>query len=173
MIYPFITAILPALTPGREPEMSLADFDGLMKEELSAKRFEQLLYRDKGKSGVKVYDDMNRFQEYLNFRIAQIRAEKLEFPANFPEPDEFYGEVDHALAAAVTASPLERERIVDAACWRKLDDLETGHEMDFEFLCIYRIRLGLLQKYSGRSEEAGRKNFEAALEQLAAAFREQ
>ena len=173
MIYPFICAILPEINPSREPAMTLDEFDGLMQEELSAKRFEQLRFWDNGKRGVKVYDDMHSFLEYLNFRIARIRAEKLNFPANFPEPDEFYSEVDYALASAVSAEPLERERMVDAACWRKLDDLETGHEMDFEYLCIYRIRLGLLQKYSGRNEESGRKNFEAALEKLAAVFNEQ
>jgi hypothetical protein len=172
MIYPFISAILPALSPALEPPMSVAEFDDLVKEELSGKRFEQLVSWDDNSDKVAVYSDMRRFQEYLNYRIARIRAEKLNRSANFAEPDEFYGEVDYALSAAVSAQPLERERIVDAACWRKLDDLETGHEMDFEFLCIYRIRLGLLQKYSGRSSDAGRENFEAALEKLAAGFNE-
>ena len=63
MIYPFICASLPALTPAQIPEMSLAEFDGLMKDELSEKLFERMLYWDNGQSGVKVYDDMRRFQE--------------------------------------------------------------------------------------------------------------
>jgi len=173
MIYPFICASLPALTPAQIPEMSLAEFDGLMKDELSEKLFERMLYWDNGQSGVKVYDEMRRFQEYLRFRTGLMRAEKLNRQVNFAEPDEFYGEVDHALAPALSATPLERERIVDAACWRKLDDLETGHDLDFEYLCIYRIRLQMLQKYAGRSEGAGRENFEAALEKLAEQFNEQ
>lgn len=173
MIYPFICATLPYLTPAQIPEMSLAEFDGLMKEELSERLFERMLYWDNGKSGVKIYDDLRRFQEYLRFRIAQIRAEKLDRQAKFTEPDEFFGEVDHALTPALSATPLEREKIVDAACWRKLDDLETGHDLDFEYLCIYRLRLQMLQKYADRSESAGRENFEAALEKLSEQFNEQ
>ena len=44
MIYPFICATLPYLTPAQIPEMSLAEFDGLMKEELSERLFERMLY---------------------------------------------------------------------------------------------------------------------------------
>lgn len=172
MIYPFISAILPSLKPALPPEMSLEEFDALVKEELSGKLFDRMLSWENGQDALPLYAELRRFQDYLNFRIAQMRAEKLSRSASFAEPDEFYGEIDYALSAAVSATPLERERIVDAAVWRKLDDLETGHEMDFEYLCIYRIRLALLRKYSGRDENSGRENFEAALEKLAANLNE-
>ena len=173
MIYPFICATLPALTPEQIPEMSVKEFDEVMEKELSAGLYKRMLYWDSGKSGVKIYDDLRRFQEYLRFRIAQMRAEKLNRQATFTEPDEFYGEVDFALAPTASATPIEREKIVDAACWRKLDDLEIGHDLDFEYLCIYRLRLQMLQKYAVRNESAGRENFEAALEKLSERFNEQ
>ena len=173
MIYPFICATLPALTPEQIPEMSVAEFDEMMQKELSDRLCKRMLYWDSGKSGVKIYDDLRRFQEYLRFRIAQMRAEKLNRQVTFTEPDEFYGEVDFALAPTVSATPIEREKIVDAACWRKLDDLEIGHDLDFEYLCIYRLRLQMLQKYAVRNESAGRENFEAALEKLSERFNEQ
>lgn len=175
MIYPFLCAVLPAVDPAQPPAMTVPEFDELVKEELSAGLFARMISWGDPAAEVKVplYSAMRQFQDYLHYRIAQLRAEKLKINPLFEEPAEFFGEVDYALNIAVSApSPLERERIVDAACWRKMDDLETGHDMDFEYLCIYRLRLGLLQKYTGRDEENGRKNFEAALEKLAAAFNE-
>jgi hypothetical protein len=65
-------------------------------------------------------------------------------------PGELFAEIDFALSSAATASPLEREKLIDAALWRKLDELEICHEMDFEHLCIYRMRLQLLEKYKSR-----------------------
>jgi hypothetical protein len=174
MIYPFLTAILPVLDPASPPELTVAEFDDLAREELPASRFEKMISWDEQMDSypVPVYNEMRKFQDYLRYRIALLRAEKLKSTQQFDEPDEFCGEVDFALAGMIAADTLEKERTVDAVCWRKLDDLEVCHEMDFEHLCIYRIRLGMLQKYTARDKETGRKNFEAALEKLAAAFNE-
>lgn len=174
MIYPFLCAILPALDPALPPAITVAEFDAMVREELPQKLCKRMLEWDRPEivPALPVYNEMRRFQQYLNYRIALLRAEKLQVNPAFEEPPEFYGEIDYALNIAVSASPVEREKLVDAACWRKLDDLEVGHDMDFEFLCIYRIRLSLLQKYSDRDRENGRENFEAALEKLAATFNE-
>lgn len=173
-MYPFLSAIIPGLDPAVPPELTVAQFDELVKENIGSRRFARMTAWDdpEAELELKLYRDMRRFQEYLNYRIAVIRAEKLKRTDSFEEPEEFYSEIDHALAAALSASPVEREKLLDAVCWRKLDELEICHEMDFEHLCIYRIRLGILQKYTNRDENTGRSNFEAALEQLAAGFNE-
>ena len=174
MIYPFFSAILPVLLPGAIPELSVAEFDVMAQEALSEKAFARLLSMDDPQAAEKipVCAAMRQFRECLNYRIALIRAERLKVSDRFEVPDELFGEIDFALNSAITASPLEREKLIDAALWRKLDDLETGHGMDFEYLCIYRMRLQILEKYCGRSEEDGRGNFEAALEKLAGKFNE-
>ncbi|MBR7120893.1 MAG: DUF2764 family protein [Lentisphaeria bacterium] len=173
MIYPFFSAVLPVLDPGRVPELSVEQFDAMAREELSAREFARLTAAGEPQDPVlPVYDAMRQFRECLNYRIALIRAERLKVSEQFEMPGELYGEIDFALSQALSVPPLEREKIVDAALWRKLDELETGHEMDLEHLCIYRMRLQILEKYCGRSEESGRGNFEAALEKLSGSFNE-
>ena len=172
MIYSFFSAVLPVLVPGSVPELSVAEFDAMAGEELSDRKFAQLLSADDPETPVAVYAAMRQFRDCLNYRIALIRAEKLKLNEHFEVPGELYGEIDFALSSAVSATPSDREKLIDAALWCKLDDLETGHEMDFEYLCIYRMRLQILEKYCGRSVEAGRGNFEAALEKLAGNFNE-
>ena len=174
MQYPFLTAILPALDPAKTPEMSVAELDEMLKENLPAKESAKILSWDdpEKKDAFPLYTEMRRFTDCLNYRIALIRAEKLKSNDRFEMPDELYAEIDFALSSTANASALEREKIVDAACWRKLDDLEICHEMDLEHLAIYRLRLKMLEKYSGRDENTGRNNFEAALEKLAGKFNE-
>ncbi|MBE6356711.1 MAG: hypothetical protein E7058_06320 [Lentisphaerae bacterium] len=172
MMYPYLSAILPELDPEKVPELTVDEFDLLAQDALGEKLSARLLSGDDPETKVAVYRELQHFKAYLDYRIAVIRAEKLRINATFPEPDEFFGEVDYALAQAVSATPSDREHLLDAILWRKLDDLEICHEMDFEHLCVYRCKLSLLQKYINRSESAGRNNFEAALEKLAAGFNE-
>lgn len=174
MIYPFLTAVLPILDAGKAPEITVEQYDGMLKDELPEKLFDIMVSWDDAENvpPLREYVQMRRFCAYLNYRIALLRAGELNRSERFEEPEEFFSEADFAVANAVSMSPLDREAAVDAAMWHKLDDLEIGHEMDFEHLCIYRIRLCILCKYARRDEENGRKNFEAALEKLAADFNE-
>jgi hypothetical protein len=174
MQYPFLTAVLPALDPAKIPDMSVAELDEMLKENLPAKEFEKILSWDDPEKtdALPLYAEMRRFSACLNYRIALIRAEKLKRNDRFDMPDELYAEIDFALSSTTNASALEKEKIVDAVCWRKLDDLEICHEMDLEHLAVYRLKLRLLEKYSGRDEAAGRNNFEAALKKLAGQFNE-
>lgn len=173
MMYPFLSAILPVLSPASIPEMTLEEFDELAEEQLSPKDFLKLFPDEENCRGqLPVYEEMKRFRECLNYRIAALRAEKLKISEHFEVPGEIYAEIDFALTSALSAPPQEREKIIDAACWRKLDELEISHEMDLSHIAIYRMKLAMLQKYSGRSEDAGKSNFEAALEKLAANFNE-
>ena len=165
MIYPFLTASLPTLTPLSVPELTLEQFDELAKDELRPRDFARMTG-----GTMACHREMAKFREYLAYRVAQVRADRLGVDADFPVPEEFPSEVDSVLGQLSAANPLEREGLADAAVWRKLDDLETGHEMDAEHIAIYRMRLETLQKYAGRDEPAARENFEKALEQLSAAY---
>lgn len=174
MICAFLTASLPVLRSGSAPEMTVEEFDAVVRDELPEEAFRRLIQWDDPETVPEepVYREMRRFREYLRYRIARMRAERLDRSDRFEIPEEFFGEVDHAVGGAVSATPLEREAIIDSCCWRKLDDLEVGHEMDFAHLCIYRIRLAMLAKYAGRDGVHGSGNFEAALDKLAAGFGE-
>ena len=174
MQYPFLTAILPALSPSSPPPMTPSELDEMLKENLSENSFRKIVSWDDDNTAdaLPIYKEMHRFLACLNYRIAVIRAEKLNTNDRFEMPDELYGEIDFALSAAVNASALEREKIVDAICWRKLDDLEICHEMDLEHIAIYRLQLQMLHKYADRDADSGRNNFEDALEKLSSNFNE-
>lgn len=165
MICPYLTAVLPGLVPGEAPELTPEEFDALAAEHLPASACAKLVSK-----ATPIRRAMARFLDYLAYRVAQIRAGRLNVDADFPEPEEFYGEIDYELARLSAALPTEREALTDALLWRFLDDREIGHEMDLEHLTVYRMRLEILKKYAGRDAEAARKNFEQALESLSAEY---
>ena len=167
MFYGFLCASLPTLACGIPTEFSLDEFDGLAREALPVKEFDRLVSRDSGADKCAVYRSMRQFEEYLKLRIAGERQEKLGSFNPLPEPDELFSDVDFALPAAAAADdPLERERMVDAICWQKIDELECEHQFDLDYLCCYRMRLSLLEKYRRRAENNGTQLFEQAVDRL-------
>ena len=175
MIYPFFCASLPTLLPGVPPELSVEDFDASAQEYLSAADFAALMSIDSknpAEYSVEIYRKLREFQDYLKWKIALLRSERLKRSDRFTPPDEFFGEVDFAIPILAAAEPVEREKLLDALIFQKLDELEIFHEMDLTALCIYRLKLGILQKYAKWNEINGKNNFEAALEKLAADFNE-
>lgn len=172
MIYGFFIATLPQLFPDRAPELTVAEFDRLAAAELSAKAFRRLISWDDPESAgqPEVYRLMRRFDSFLAWRIALYRAERLGAASDFEIPPEFYGEVDFAMPAAIGArDAAERETAVDKMRWQKIDDLEATHELDFTFLCCYRLRLLMLEKFARREENDGGKVFEESVNKIAGA----
>lgn len=172
MFYGFLFATLPTLRCGAAAEISLAEFDELAGETLSEKRFKQLISWDSPDAvTVEVYRAMREFDAFLKLRIAEERQEKLGVFSGLPQPEELFSDVDFALpVAAASGDPLERERLVDLIRWRKIDDLETGHELDFTALCCYRMRLSSLEKYRRRLSGEGSAVFEQTVDALSQAI---
>ncbi len=178
-MYYFLCASLPDLMFGKQSRLSVAAFDELCRGQVGEADFTRLtgtgleVGSDPAESQGKprVYAEMIRFEQYLRTRIAQRRAGREEDrAASLPDPVEYFSEVDIALAqAAAAADPAERERVIDRLRWRRLDDLEAGHEFDFDRLCVYRLRLAILDKYRDRRAEPGRENFNAAVERISQA----
>lgn len=175
-MYYFFSASLPSLSFGRDPGLSVADFDGLAADQMPPEKLAELksgtlaVNREPGSAAglPRIYADYTRFEQYLRTRIAERRAGRDEDHAvKLPDPELYFGEVDAALAPAAAApDPLEREKLIDRIRWRMLDDLEAGHEFDFDGLCVYRLRLAILNKYRGRSAERGRSSFNAAVDRI-------
>ena len=63
-------------------------------------------------------------------------------------------------------NPAEREKMLDGLRWKALDDLEFGHNFDFDSLCIYKIKLMLLEKWVGRDQRKGLENLDAILNRI-------
>lgn len=58
-----------------------------------------------------------------------------------------------AKQAAAAPDPLEREKILDQARWRKLEELERAfslHMFSFDAVCAYRLKLQLVEKWTAR-----------------------
>ena len=163
-MYYFFSASLPELRPGETPPMTLAEFDADAELQLTPRHYRMMVGED---PAARVFGAMRRFEEYLRTRIAEKRAEKLKLPADFPEPEAFYGGVDAELGRIAALDPAERERAVDMLRWRMLDELTWGNEFDFDHICAYRIKLRLAEKYRGRDAKSGRKSFDAAVRAMA------
>ena len=58
------------------------------------------------------------------------------------------------------------EKMLDLLRWRFLEEMETGHMFDFDGLCIYKLKLSLLEKYRYRKAELGKDNFNLALKRV-------
>ena len=169
MFYGSFTAALPTLECGVIPEITLEEFDALASEVMSQKKLQTLISWDDETQTpkVRVYRAMREFDAFLKLRSAEKRQEKLGVSNPLPEA-EYDSDVEYAFpVAAAAANPVEREHLVDLIRWRKIDELESEHQMDFTALCCYRLRLVLLEKFRKRKGGAGSTVFEQAVDKLA------
>ena len=169
MFYGNFTAALPNLECGVIPEITLEEFDALASEVMSEKKFKALTSWDDETQipAAGVYRAMREFDDILKLRIAERRQEKLGVNVTLPEA-EYDSDVEYALPTAASAvNPVEREHLVDLIRWRKIDELESLHQLDFTALCCYRMRLVLLEKFRKRKGGSGSAVFEQAVDKLA------
>ena len=61
-----------------------------------------------------------------------------------------------------TPNPLEREKLLDLARWRKLEELEQGHLFDFDSLGAYRCKLLIAEKWQKRASGIPSENLDRA-----------
>ncbi|MBR7120458.1 MAG: DUF2764 family protein [Lentisphaeria bacterium] len=180
----FFAASLPELIFGKPSPMTLAGFDSMAQEYLKpkcCKVLSELTYPvpEHDAEGyipaTEHWKLVREFERYLRLRIAGIRAERLELDIKVPDPEGFFSEIDYVLNSAMSCDdPVEREEIIDQVRWDFLDALTMNHMLDFEGICIYRLKLQILEAYRGRTPEEGTPRFEKALELiLSAGKREQ
>jgi hypothetical protein len=184
-MYHFLIASLPELLWGQLPEYTQEDFYASVEEALSTKVVKQLQAWDKKNvasveasddseeelpidiAKIPVYAAFNEFEDFLTGRIAKVRAEKLGIPFINKESDAFFVEAEKAVQfASIESNPIEREKMLDLLRWRFLEEMETGHMFDFDGLCIYKLKLSLLEKYRYRKAELGKGNFNSALKRV-------
>lgn len=171
MMYYYLCASLPSLAFGEIPQLHLAKFDAICREELTAGEYDRLIMGGlrlrRGETGAglpQFYADYARFEQYLRTRIAQRRvARDEEKTLSLPDPEEYFTEIDTLLGQIAGNDPGERERSIDQLRWRRIEDLEAGHDFDFDQLCAYRLKLEILEKYRERKADVGRERFEEAV----------
>ena len=145
------------LTFGTKPPFSFEKFIALCKglvrdEELLAleksAQIEGFFYTGPASLTLKKW---HAFDMALRNELVKLRASrhKLE-PEKYLRPSFQYVEpqiIHTALNAQRSPSPMEGERILDAARWQKLEELALGHYFDMDFLFTYAQKLLILARW--------------------------
>lgn len=112
------------------------------------------------------------WETYLRNYLVHWRAQRLGVDGMLflrPEADVFPSERRRLEEILNDPDPLQRERELDRLRWQRLDDLAVGHDFDLGALVLYALRLALAGRWSGRSEPAGRQEYERLLDAASAA----
>lgn len=113
-------------------------------------------------SAVKWY----KWESDLRTKLAKFRAVSLGREHKGQQANGF-SDIDRRIEEILAVpSPAEREKMLDNLRWRALEDLEFGHNFDFDNLCIYKIKLMLLEKWVGKDSQKGLDNLAAILDRI-------
>jgi len=109
-----------------------------------------------------------QWEIYLRNRIASHRAPHgKDIHSYLQEEESCFCDIDTGIQEAFgIKNPLEREKYFDQMRWNALEDFESGHHFDFDKLCIYKLKLLLLEKWNERQVEQGEKNLDVMLNQI-------
>ncbi|MFA7229678.1 MAG: DUF2764 family protein [Victivallaceae bacterium] len=85
------------------------------------------------------------------------------------QEDDWFAEVENGIQEAFAQSnPLEREKYFDRMRWSLLDDLEAKHFFDIDWLCVYKLKLQIREKWLDRKVETGTENLQQILNTITA-----
>lgn len=115
-----------------------------------------------------VAERWRQWEVYLRNRIASHRAPHGKDVHSFLQEEKAcFCDIDTGIQEAFgLKNPLEREKYFDQMRWNALDDFESGHHFDFDKLCVYKLKLLLLEKWNERQVEQGEKNLDLMLGQI-------
>jgi len=113
-------------------------------------------------------ESWRQWEVYLRNRIASHRAPHgKDIHSYLQDEKSCFCDIDTGIQEAFgLKNPLEREKYFDQMRWNALDDFESGHHFDFDKLCIYKLKLLLLDKWNERQVEQGEKNLDTMLGQI-------
>ena len=102
----------------------------------------------------------------MRTKLAKFRAVSLGREQKISQGNGF-SDIDRSIEEILSVpNPAEREKMLDSLRWKALDDLEFGHNFDFDSLCIYKIKLMLLEKRVGKGRRKGLENLDAILNEI-------
>lgn len=166
MNYYYLVASLPMLSVSGEVPFSVEHFMGQCRDFLSDDLYELLdgVKQIPGeKSCCETEKKWNAFETSLRNRAAHWVAHKTKADVTpfIREESEVFMTLEKQVEDAFdTDNPMEVEKALDKLRWYELDSLASGHDFDFDALFIYKIRLFILEKWSGLSKEAGQEQVE-------------
>lgn len=164
-LYYFISS-LPALKWGVNPPMTVEEFLFASKPYLSSKEYSELarisLLPQSGFESSRSADRWNDMEKFLRKRLALSRAKNkgVNPEHRFPTEKGYYSDYDKVVQTAISAeNPFEKEKILDLARWKALENLFALHLFDFEALIAYKLKLELLVKYVPIDKHKAKENF--------------
>jgi len=168
---------LPLLRFGEPAPVTVAAFDELCRTQLplaAATGLARVTLEPDGRSCCEVERRWQAWETYVRNCLVRLRAARLGVePSAFLRHDDdvFPGDRRRIEEISSDPDPLVRERELDRLRWQRLDDLAVEHHFDLGALVLYKLRLLLVTKWTGRTAAAGSQVHErlvgAAAEQAA------
>lgn len=175
--YFYLGASLPMLKKDESPSLSPKEFLELCANWVDPERLDFLnKLQLRPVEGLKIPAG-SAVAEYLSWeaavreRLAKARAAKLGRQDFVPaEADKNFVDAERiAQEVSVAANPYEKERVLDAARWSKLEEAELGRLFDFDTLCVYKLKLLLRWRWQERQLARGSANLDKAVDGVQAA----
>lgn len=149
--YYYLISTLPTLDPEKGLALTEAEFLVLCEKHLTRNDFRVIssvtgAETDLPNSTLRAWLE---FEQSLNHALAEERAQRLEHVKNemYVNTFEKNPQIAEAVRKAVTEeSPLLGEKILDAAKFAFLDDLEVNHFFDLTKLIVYYLKLRILER---------------------------
>lgn len=162
--YYYPVAALPLLFFDSPPPLKEEDFLSQVTPWLSAKDAETLFNSDNSNISNCHNNTLSSWITWnrsLKNELVKLRAQKKN-----ADPDTYLREgpvywhlADRARECFIQESPLASEIQLLKLKWNYLDELETGHYFDLEYLLIYLLKLKILIKKGLYTQELGSLNF--------------
>ena len=166
----YLMSSLPMLRLGDTPQLSSEQLlevcaDKLSNSELTTLKQLTLLPKADDSTDNSAIKAWNNWETCLRNRLAVRRSSADNSADEYLQyENDFFSEIDAVIQEAVAlANPLECERHLDALRWRRLDDIESGIAFSFSALCVYMIKLKLLEKWLPRDNGTGYENLDLAI----------
>ncbi len=105
----------------------------------------------------------NEWETFLRNKLTLKRSSDLSVDAEefLREDKDFFSEVEKGIQeVASLSSPRDKEMALDKLRWQVLEDLDAGFTFEFEKLCVYKLKLLILEKWQNRSNEIGKEEFD-------------
>ena len=171
--YPYLIASLPVLHFGTKPPFSFERFLELCRPFIPEKDFQSLTtlpqpeeYQEYGKRQRSIRKWIE-FDTSLRNELVRIRAGRRHVePAPYLRPGGYTGSspASAAMAATITPSVPDAEKILDETRWKVLEELAMGHYFDLDVLITYAYKLLILQRWENIRSADGTILLEQALQ---------
>ncbi len=176
--YYYLISSLPMLMFDEKAQLSVEEFDAACLGKVTENDLEILNKLSLIPEAEQIYpadsaaEHWRQWEICLRNRIALHRAPQgKDIRASLQDEEACFCGIDTGIQEAFALrNPLKREKYFDHMRWRVLDDFESGHHFDSDKLCIYKLKLLLLEKWNDRQVEQGVKNLDVMLGQIDNSF---